>query len=89
MRSNLHVCIHLQIKDNNLNSSLRMRRLAAAAPKPPIEYKPTWAFPGIDPVKVFCLCTLNGNESVMLILCMPWHCHASGQHVIHAAIADP
>ncbi|CAK0783939.1 hypothetical protein CVIRNUC_007142 [Coccomyxa viridis] len=41
-----------QVKDRHLSSSLRMRRLAAAAPKPPIEYSPTWTIPNIDPMQM-------------------------------------
>ena len=37
--------------------SLRMRRLSAAAPLPPIEYTPTWTLPNLDPMQVLASCT--------------------------------
>ncbi|CAK0783885.1 hypothetical protein CVIRNUC_007085 [Coccomyxa viridis] len=41
-----------QVAGRHMDFSLRMRRLAAAAPKPDIEYSPTWTLPGIDPMQM-------------------------------------
>ena len=73
------MCVPLQVEDRHLSSSLRMRRLAAAAPKPPIEYTPTWTLPNIDPMQVCRPHTHNGTSIYKLVSVHEGVMHASGQ----------